>query len=127
MSLTRAEILEAVTASSGEVSEIDVPEWGGKVYAGRISIGEAERIGLFDPNTARGAGTMLALIVACLTDADGKRLLEPEDAELLASADFQLTIRLFKAIADANGLNEEDANEAAASFAEAQPSANSSS
>ena len=126
-SLSREEILAAIAARKAEVEEIDVPEWGGKVYGRRLSSGDVEKTGFFDEGAERPADMTVRMVIACLTDEEGTALFTEEDIAQVSEADFPVVMRLFGEVMKINGLKVEDLDEALASFGEAQRAASSSS
>lgn len=125
--LTRDEIIAAIAARKAEVEPIEVPEWGGTVYARRLSAGDAEKTGLFKEDAEQTAEMTIGLIITCLTDEAGERIFSDEDVAHLTEADFPVVMRVFAEVAKVNGLAAEALDEAIAAFAAAQPSASSSS
>ena len=67
-----------------ELKTIDVPEWGGKVKIRQPSVKDTMRI-LDAKNTG---DQMFCLVVACVVDDEGKRVLKESDKENLLAKDF---------------------------------------
>lgn len=124
MALTRDDIIAAIAARKDALEPLEVPEWGGTVYARRLSAGEAESTGVFDGG---GADMTVRMLVVCLADEDGNRIFTDEDVKELSAAEFSVVTRVFAEVAKLNGMATDDLDEAIAAFAAAQPDASSSS
>lgn len=126
MSLTREQILAARNREDRKPVKLSVPEWGGDVYLRVLTV--TDQIALTDGVEAQDMPVQVLL--HCLVDEDGKRILQDEDAAELAQEDFPLVLRLFSEAAKLNGLTTKELEEAMASFRTApdeQPSTESDS
>jgi hypothetical protein len=124
--MTRDEVFEAIAARRAQVEELDVEEWGGKVYIRRLDADDLERTGLLDGNDAVMQMAM-KLMVTCVSDEDGNALFTEEDVPKLAKSDFPVVLKVFTAAAKANGLSNQGLEEAMAAFVGAQGDKDSSS
>lgn len=123
MGLTRDQIIAAIDARKAEVTPIEVPEWGGTVYARRLSVGDVEASGAYEA----GSNSTVLMIITCLADEDGNRLFTEKDIASLTAAELPVIMRVFAEVAKINGLETDDLEEAIAVFGAAQPDASSSS
>jgi len=125
MALSREEVLAALDARQHAVDPIEVPEWGGTIYARRLSVADLKASGLLAGTSGDPADLPIRLLIACLADENGELLFKSKDAATLAGAEFTVAFRIFAAIAKANGLSNMSLEEAMAAFATAQGSAGS--
>lgn len=96
--MTREQILSAKPTIEGP---IDVPTWGGAVHVRRLSAVEMFRWGTSDrgdDNTAAAA----SLVVRCVCDDLGTRLLNDEDAATLQNQDASVLELLYPIAAKLN-------------------------
>jgi hypothetical protein len=116
MSLTREQILAARHREDRKPVKVEVPEWGGDVYLRVMTV--ADQVALSED--VKPAEMPVQVLLHCLVDETGTRLLEEEDAEALAEEDFPLVLRLFGAAAKLNGLTSKELEEAMAGFEQAR-------
>jgi hypothetical protein len=122
LDLKTSDILSAVRKRRRAVTPIDVPEWGGVVYARRLTPDEAEQVGLAEGT--RDAGIIARTLAVALCDADGEPLFT--DPEPLKEIDIELASRLFIDCLRVCGLSDEKLEEAVADFDDAQSGSSSS-
>lgn len=112
----REQILAAQDRPGRKPVKIDVPEWGFPVWLRVLSV--ADQMALAENPNAKDMA--VRVIVACITDEEGNRVLQDGDAEVLAGEDFPLMMRLFSEAAKLNGLTSKEFEEAVASFEQAR-------
>lgn len=98
MTLSRDAILGAV---DNRIRRVDVPEFGGEVCVGSLTVAEADRI-----RTIGQDGTPASVIVAILTvcDEKGVRLFTDADIELLKGLPASAVTLIANAALEHNGL-----------------------
>jgi hypothetical protein len=116
VSLTREQILAARHREDRKPVKVSVPEWGGDVYLRVMTV--ADQVALSED--VKPAEMPVQVLLHCLVDENGTRLLEEEDAEALAEEDFPLVLRLFNEAAKLNGLTSKELEVAMASFEQAR-------
>ena len=99
------------------VEEIDIPEWGGKVYVRTLSGRERDRLEE-SIQTGRGKGRKVSLAnlrarVASmvLSDAEGNRMFTDQDAEALGGKSASALDRIMEVGMKLNRYSDEDVNE----------------
>jgi len=111
MALDRSAILAA--AQNVKTREVDVPELGGSVFVRGLSSKEwdahqastriydgLEQVGIDEGNiTAR-------LMVRCIVDEDGKRILEDSDAPAFGDLPIAVVNKVAEAVFDLSGMTE---------------------
>lgn len=117
MTLSKDEILAAITARKADVSVIDVPEWGGSIAVRRMSAGDFERSGL----DTKAQGAMSKVVAFCLVNDEGDRLFSDDDAKALEDIDIETMTRVFAEVMRVNGLMSDDVEEAVQAFVTARP------
>lgn len=112
--------------------EVDVPEWGGTVRLRTMSgterdAWEASMVQqngkVRKVNTANIRAKLLAL---ALVDEEGARLFDDADIRLLGAKSAKVMDRLFDVARELNGLSEDDVEELAEGFGDAQSDASTS-
>lgn len=102
--LNRQEILKAEDLGRREV---EIPEWGGRVYIKTLTAQErfdlSERCAALN---ATGVRFMTVILVGCLVDQDGRRILDDDDVDLLAAKAGSVVQRLFDIADELNGFTE---------------------
>lgn len=112
MSLTREQILAARNREDRKPVKVTVPEWGGDVYLRVLTV--ADQVALSED--VKPADMPVQVLLHCIVDEAGTRLLNDEDAEELAKEDFPLVLRLFGEAAKLNGLTSKELEDAMAAF-----------
>jgi hypothetical protein len=105
---------QILNANDVEVTNVEVPEWGGEVGI-RIMQGkerdkyESICMRKMDKNgkMTTSEGIRTSLLVAVLCDKLGEKLFTPAQVEALNSKSAKLLDRLFKKALEVNGMNEE--------------------
>ena len=115
MALSREEVLAALDARQRAVDPIEVPEWGGTIYARRLSAADLQAF-----EALKGVDFQIRVLITCLADENGQPLLTEEDAAALAGAEFTVALRLFGIVAEANGLSNVNLEAAMVAFGVAQ-------
>lgn len=102
--LTREDILRSVGHA---VEPVEVPEWGGTVYLRTLTAGELLALNATaHEDASTPSPPMIArLLVACLCDESGKRLLTDADAAALESKPAPILYRLYRVAGRLNGLD----------------------
>lgn len=113
MTLTREQIL--ASRADRKPVPLDVPEWGGEVYVRVMTV--RDQAAIAEGKTP--AEVPLLVLLHCLVDENGERILRDEDLEALASEDFPIIMRVFAFVAKLNGLSTAELEEAMESFAPA--------
>jgi len=95
-----------------QVKEIDVPEWGGMVGIRKLSFAEVmdfqnAKDKLADDN----ANSISLFLVKTLCDESGNRLFGDNEVKLLESRNYDVLLRLAKAVNEHNGLTGETREE----------------
>lgn len=98
MSLNRDDI---VKANDRKLIEVDVPEWGGSVFLGKMSL--SDLLDFWGSNydedgkpKKKDMDVMLDLLLRSLMDKNGGRLFEDTDRHILAAKDSEVLASLFK-------------------------------
>ena len=97
-----------------EIEEVEVPEWGGWVYIRSLSARERD---LFEGSIGAVAGKQnlanlrARLVVLCLCDEDGNRILEDDQSEFLGAKNAQVINRLFEKARRLSGMTDKDVKE----------------
>jgi hypothetical protein len=110
VTLTREQIL--ASRMNRKPVLLEVPEWGGDVYVRVMSA--ADQAILSDG--VKPAELPIHVILHCLVDESGDRILTDEDAEALAKEDFPVIMRVFAFVAKLNGLSTKELEEAMENF-----------
>ena len=113
MTLTREQILAA--RSNRKPERLEVPEWGGEVYVRVLSAKDQMTVA----DGATPQETPIRVLLHCLVDEKGERILADDDFDALASEDFPVIMRVFAFAAKLNGLSTKELEEAMESFAPA--------
>ena len=124
MSLNREQILNARNRADRRPVKVSVPEWGGDVYLRVLTV--ADQVALSED--VKPADMPVQVLLHCLVDEEGTRILQDDDAAELAKEDFPLVLRLFAEAAKLNGLTSrelEDAMEAFGPARDEEPSTDS--
>lgn len=109
--LSREDILDA---DDLQRKEVDIPEWGGTAYIRQLRGDEFEEV----VNDVLGGNPEIEdfseaehfqaeLLVRCLCDEDGERILEPDDVEVLAQKSVAVLNRLSEVVNEVNGFEED--------------------
>jgi hypothetical protein len=98
--LLNKENIRAADDLGGEI--VEVPEWGGKVRIGVLSVAAANAI--FDKEVS-GVNPMVRLVGACLVDKHGARLFTEKELGELLCKNATVIQRLWKKACEVNGLN----------------------
>ncbi len=114
MSLTREEIL--ASRKDRKPVRLEVPEWGGEVYVKVMSAADQAALS----ENVEASEFPIRVIIHCLVDEQGERILTDEDAPELAKDDFPIIMRVFAFVAKLNGLSTKELEDAMANFAPPQ-------
>jgi len=98
--LLSKENIRAADDLGGEI--VEVPEWGGKVRIGVLSVAAANAI--FDKEVS-DVNPMVRLVGACLVDKHGERLFTEKELGELLCKNAAVIQRLWKKACEVNGLN----------------------
>ena len=120
MGLTREQILGS--RKDRKPARIDVPEWGGEVYIRVLSARDQMEMS----EDTKPQDMPITVILHCLVDENGERILQDDDFEALAQEDFPVIMRVFSQAARLNGLSTKELDEAIASFEPAPDESRSS-
>jgi hypothetical protein len=109
--MTREQILASTTIQS---EAVDVPKWGGTVYLKTLNSAQrVEFFGLVEPIKDNPTKVGMLLVVHCLFDDQGHRILQPEDADsLLENQSGELMNRLCAIANRLNGIGDGAAEKA---------------
>jgi|SRR5690554_5882572 len=130
MALSRDDILKA---SDIETREVDVPEWGGKVYVRGLTGSERDA---YEASLVqfRGkqrvpdlANARAKLVVRCIVDEEGNRVFTDADANALGKKSGAVLDRLFEVASKLSGLSDKDVDELVGNFDAAQSGGSTSS
>jgi hypothetical protein len=91
---------------------LEVPEWEQTVYLRCMSA--QDQIDLSEGTAP--AQLPVKILLHCLVDENGERLLGDDDFALLAGEDFPVIMRIFGVAAKLNGLSSKELDEAMATF-----------
>jgi hypothetical protein len=117
--LTKEEVFQAIARRRTEVDPLEVEEWGGMIYIRRLDADDLEKTGLLD-GVESVANMAVQLMVTCVANERGEPLFTESDMKELARTEFPVVLKVFGAVAKANGLSNEGLEEAMAAFAGAQ-------
>lgn len=120
MTLTREQIL--ASRKDRKPVRLEVPEWGGDVFVRVLSA--RDQMDLADGKSDRDMPVLVLL--HCLVNEEGERLLGDADFDALAEEDFPVIMRVFTFVAKLNGLSTGELEAAMENFAPT-PDASSSS
>ncbi|MGI0148186.1 MAG: hypothetical protein ACREDF_01460 [Thermoplasmata archaeon] len=126
MTLNREQIRAAQSRPERQPRKVAVPEWGGDVLLRVLTVEDQIALG----EDTKPADMPVQVLLHCIVDEQGDRILTDEDAEWLAKEDFPLILRLFSEAAKLNGLTNAELEEAMDRFVPArdeQPSSDSAS
>ncbi len=120
MTLTRAQIL----ASRGDRKPVrlEVPEWGGEVFVRVMSAKDQAALS----EDVKASELPIKVILHCLVDEKGQRILSDDDFEALFEEDFPIIMKVFAFVARLNGLSSKELDEAMANFEQTPDEYNSS-
>lgn len=110
MTLSREQIL--ASRRDRQPVRLEVPEWGGDVYVRVLSA--ADQMALSDGTEAKDIP--IRVILHCVVDETGERILADNDAAELAKEDFPVIMRVFGFVAKQNGLSTKELEEAMENF-----------
>lgn len=110
-----SELREALrqTAASNDVSPIDVPEWGQKVYIRKLTVRDQMMLAEQVQNPVEMS---VRVLLASICDENGARVLGDDDFDLLVDQPVPLLMPLLAEAAKQNGLSSKELEEAVASF-----------
>jgi hypothetical protein len=106
VSLTREQIL--ASRKDRKPTRIDVPEWGGEVYIRVLSAQDQMQMS----EGTKPQDMPITVILHCLVDENGERILQDDDFDALAQEDFPVIMRVFSQAARLNGLSTKELDEA---------------
>jgi len=100
-----------------EIEEVAVPEWGGSVFVKGLTGKERDE---YQVSIMQKSGknyevnfknATVKLVVACVTDKDGKQLFEVADIDMLSSKSGKALNRLYEVATKLSGLSPDDVDE----------------
>ncbi len=101
---------DILAAEDRPLARVEIPEWGGHVYARTMSAAERDAFAAAcEGNAAANIRARLACVTA--VDKDGRRLFADGDAEQLGAKSSKAVGRIFDAAAALNGLTDSDVEE----------------
>ena len=111
MALDRSQILQA---DDHYCEEVDVPEWGGKVYVGVLTSDEADKLDVEIERAKLNGGmpnvrARMASMTLC--DSDGKRMFTPGDIGALGRKCSRAMGRVFDKALAVNRMSEDATEE----------------
>lgn len=127
--LTKDQILKA---NDLPTEDVPVPEWGGTVRLRTLMGTERDE---FEAGSLKGKGKnrevnlanlRARLVGLCITDAAGNRLFDDSDIRALGRKSSKALARVFEACQKLNGLGDDDVEELAEGFDNAQSDASTS-
>jgi hypothetical protein len=95
-----------------ETKEIDVPEWGGTVTIRELSSKDRDNFEAELHMTDDLRNLRARLVVKAIIDENGERMFADSDAEALGNKSSSVLIRIFDAVRDMNGMDDEALEEA---------------
>lgn len=101
-------------AVKGDLTLVDVPEWGEKVYIRKLTVGD--QLALSDRTDSQAMLGVMVLLHA-IVDENGERRLSDDDLPLLLEQQFTTLMPLLTESAKQNGQTQEELEAAVASFA----------
>jgi hypothetical protein len=101
--LTRDQILDA---DDRKFTDVDVPEWGGKLRVKTMTSAERQRFQAKVQAQPKGVpdDLMEQIVVACVVDENGDNLFSLEDIDILSSKSSIPIATVFSAAAELNGM-----------------------
>lgn len=92
---------DILKANDRKLTEVDVPEWGGSVFLGKMALNDLLVFWGTNYNEdgkakKKDLDVMLDMLLKSLMNANGERLFEDDDRHILASKDSEVLTRLFK-------------------------------
>ena len=104
--LSREEIL---AIEDRVTEEVDVPQWGGKVFVRSLDGPEAAELFRLTEKSPSGADRsfMVALVICATVDAEGRRLFTIQDAPTLARKNYAALQRVYAVAARLSGFSQE--------------------
>lgn len=114
MALSREQIL--ASRANRKPVLLEVPEWGAEpVYVRVLSAKDQAELA----EGTQASEMPVRVILHCIVDENGERILSDEDFDALADMDFPVIMRVFAFVAKLNGLSTKELEEAMESFAPA--------
>lgn len=111
MQLSREQILKA---NDLKTEEVEVPEWGGKVFVRSITAAEHQTFteSLTPPGAVKAedmdmSNVKAKLVIFTAVDADGNLLFKPEDAGALGAKSAKAVDRVYLVASRLNGIEDE--------------------
>lgn len=105
---------DILAVRDGKTEELEVPEWGTKVWIRTLSGRERDALEnlIYQGNKKGGAANIRAeFAVRCLSDADGKRLFADPEAKALGEKSAAALDRIFEAARRLNKFDQRDVEE----------------
>jgi hypothetical protein len=108
--LTKADILSANDLIR---EEVEVPEWGGKVWVTSFSADakDAMEFQIFSLNKKSGVGMRAAYVGLALIDEYGQRLFTDEEIPMLGTKFAGAVDRIFEVVSRINRISQKDLDE----------------
>jgi hypothetical protein len=110
VTLTREQILRS--RGDRKPVRLEVPEWGGEVYVRVLSAKDQANLA----EDVKAAELPIRVILHCLVDEKGKRILTDDDFDALSEEDFPIIMKVFAFAAKLNGLSSRELEEAMENF-----------
>jgi len=112
MSNLHKKLIALANGNSLRKEAVDVPEWEQTVYLRELLSCERDAFEVgFQNQQAPLANIRARLVCLCAVDAEGKRLFDDKDVELLGNQPASIMSKLFNAAAKLNGLTASDVEE----------------
>lgn len=90
---------DIVKAKDSELTEVEVPEWGGSVYIGNMDLGDLiDFYDNIDTTAAKKTNTVenvLDILLKILKDENGVRLFQNKEREALGNKSSEVLLRIF--------------------------------
>ena len=107
--LTKQDILNS---QDFELIELEIPEWGGKVYLRPFSLEQRERLEVAQKNPDATVHSLMGLTVAMsICDEDGNLLFTPDDVDTLKQKSSKAIQDIFSSVTELNGFSDKNADE----------------
>lgn len=105
---------ETILAVKPEVKMIHVPEWGADIGIKKLTVRQRDELVMLsrkNKDDAPAGQALVAIIIACACDADGKAIFAPGDVEGLQNQQADVIDAVARQAMKLNGMSAEDADE----------------